>query len=224
MSLIADEPPADTHPGSEQDAPSSTGVLEHADALARAGSSIAAVSRYRELLAAEPAHTACRLRLAALLDRLGDGEEAVAVLSQGLGRDPDQAELLLHRGATLTRLRRYEQADTDLRRVLRVDPSNADAEVELGLLSWHRGLVGEAVQHFERALERRADARVYGYLADALNQTGDFSGAHRALERALELDPRSAKAHHLMGRVLDRMGRLEDAREMYARARELGGA
>lgn len=215
MSLIAEEP--------EGASPSSAGVLEHADALARAGSSLAAVARYRELLAAEPGNTVCRLRLARLLDHLGDGEEAVAILSQGLGREPDQADLLLARGATLTRLRRYEPAEADLRRVLRVDPSNAEAEVELGLLGWHRGLVSDAVQHFERALERRPDARVYGHLADALNQTGDLAGAQRALERALELDPRSARAHHLMGRVLDRMGRLEDAREMYQRARELGG-
>ena len=66
------------------------------------------------------------------------------------------------------------------------------------------------------------DARVYGYLADALNQTGDLPGAHRALEQALTFDPRNTKVLNLLGRVLDRLGRPEEAREMYQRVRELG--
>jgi Flp pilus assembly protein TadD len=83
--------------------------------------------------------------------------------------------------------------------------------------------VAEAVTRFQRALERRPDdGRVYGYLADALIQAGDLPGAYRTLERALELDARNARACHLMGRVLDRMGRPEDAREMYHHARKLG--
>jgi protein O-GlcNAc transferase len=119
---------------------------------------------------------------------------------------------------------RYDEADADFRRVLRLDPWNAAAEVELGLLAWHRGLGAEAVGHFRWALERTPDdARIHAYLADTLNQAGDFPGAYQALERALQLDPRHAKACHLMGRVLDRMGRPEEAREMYHRGRKLGG-
>jgi tetratricopeptide (TPR) repeat protein len=202
--------------------PPGSDSLEQADRLARAGSSIAAVARYRELLAGDPAHGEARLRLARLLERLGDGAEAVAVLSQGIGRDPDQVALTLERGIALTGLRRYEEAEADLRRALRLDPSGG-AEIALGLLAWHRGLTIDAVAHFRRALERGPeDAKVYGYLADALNQAGDYQGAHRALEQALALDPRNGKAHHLMGRVLDRLGRPEDAREAYRQARELG--
>jgi tetratricopeptide (TPR) repeat protein len=202
--------------------PLASGLLEQADSLARAGSSIDAVARYRELLAKEPAHVEARLRLARLLARLGEGEEAVAVLSQGIGRDPDQIALTLERGVALTGLRRYDEAESDLRRALRLDPSNATAEVELGLLAWHRGITADAIAHFRRALGHGpGEARVYGYLADALNQAGDLRGAHQALEQALTLDPRNTKALNLMGRVLDRLGRPEDAREVYRRAREI---
>lgn len=221
MTPISDEPAGDSAPAGV--APLAAGLLEQADSLARAGSSIAAVAKYRELLAADPAHVEGRLRLARLLERLGEGEEAVAVLSQGIGRDPDRPELTLQRGIALTGLRRYPEAEADLRRVLRLDPSNATAEVELGLLAWHRGLTSDAVAHFQRALERRPqDARVYGFLADALNQSGDFLGAHRALEQALTFDPKNTKLLNLLGRVLDRLGRPEEAREIYQRVRELG--
>ncbi len=59
--------------------------------------------------------------------------------------------------------------------------------------------------------------------------TSDESGAAQAtglLEQADALaragSSLAALARYRMGRVLDRMGRPEDAREMYHRARELG--
>jgi Flp pilus assembly protein TadD len=220
MTSMSDEPAADPAPAGVS--PLASGLLEQAESLARAGSSIEAVARYRELLANDPGHVDGRLGLARLLGRLGDGEEAVAVLSQGIGRDPDQVALTLERGIALTSLRRYREAEADLRRALRLDPTNPTAEVELGLLAWHRGLSVDAVAHFRRALERGPEARTYGYLADALNQAGDLGGAHHALEQALSLDPRNTKALNLMGRVLDRLGRPEEARDIYQRAREIG--
>ena len=45
-------------------------------------------------------------------------------------------------------------------------------------------------------------------------------GALAALERAAALDPGNPKPFQLMGRVLDRLGRPEEAREKYRRARE----
>jgi len=42
-----------------------------------------------------------------------------------------------------------------------------------------------------------------------------------ALERSLALDPDQARAYHLMGRVLDRLRRPEEARQAYRRGQEL---
>ena len=50
---------------------------------------------------------------------------------------------------------------------------------------------------------------------------GDLPGANAVLDRALEATPRDGKAYHLRGRVLDRLGRPDEAREMYQRSREL---
>jgi Flp pilus assembly protein TadD len=62
--------------------------------------------------------------------------------------------------------------------------------------------------------------------ADALVREG-LGGAAIPLYRELlrrapvQVDPHEPKAYHLIGRVLDRMGRPEEAREMYCRAKEL---
>ena len=51
----------------------------------------------------------------------------------------------------------------------------------------------------------------------------DLAGAQAALQRALELDPRDSKTPHLLGRVFDRLGQPDEARDMYERSRELAG-
>ena len=65
-----------------------------------------------------------------------------------------------------------------------------------------------------RALEFQPDsARACYYLGDALNQAGDLAGAQARCSARVELDPRDGKAHHLLGRVLDRLGRPDEARD-----------
>jgi Flp pilus assembly protein TadD len=59
------------------------------------------------------------------------------------------------------------------------------------------------------------------HLAEALNLMGDLARASSALDRALQARPKDGKVHHLRGRVLDRLRRPDEAREMYQRSREL---
>jgi tetratricopeptide (TPR) repeat protein len=199
-------------------------LLERADGLAAGARPADAVAVYRELLAAEPGHVDARLHLARLLVQLEEHEQALVLLADTLRNAPDQTEFLVLRGGIFTHLRRYEEADGDLRRVLRLYPSHAPAHLELGRLLWRKGLAGEAAIYFRRALEFQPEsARICASLGDALNQAGDLPGAQAALQRALELDPRDSKTHHLMGRVFDRLGRPDEARDMYERSRELAG-
>ena len=199
-------------------------LLERADALAAGARPADAVPVYRELLAADAGHIEARLHLARLLVQLEEHEQALVLLGETLRNAPDQTEFLVLRGGIFTHLRRYEEADGDLRRVLRLYPSHAPAHLELGRLLWRKGLAAEAATYFRRALEFQPEsARICSCLGDALNQAGDLAGAHAALQRALELDPRDSKTHHLLGRVFDRLGRPDEARDMYERSRELAG-
>jgi Flp pilus assembly protein TadD len=53
-----------------------------------------------------------------------------------------------------------------------------------------------------------------------LQAQGDLPGALQVLERAALLAPLNPRSYKLMGRLLDRMGRGEDALAMHKRARE----
>ncbi len=53
-------------------------------------------------------------------------------------------------------------------------------------------------------------------MAKALEQKGDVDGARPELQRAIELNPKSAEAHFRLGRVYDRMGKPEEAAKEYA--------
>ena len=202
-------------------APSAGLLLERADAAAAAAPE-QAVALYRELLAAMPDHTECRLRLARLLESRGDLDDAVRTLTTGIRVTPGEPELYVLRGIVLGRLRRYPEAEADLRAVLRDHPLNGAAHFELGQVLWRKGLAAEAATHFTKSLEYDPEnGRAFYYLAEALNLMGDLQGANEALERALEATPREGKAYHLRGRVLDRLGRPDEARQMYQRSREL---
>jgi tetratricopeptide (TPR) repeat protein len=196
-------------------------LLERADAAATV-SPDRAVALYRELLASIPDHVEARLHLARLLEQRDELEAAVKTLTTGLRWSPEETQFLYLRGMLLGRLRRHDQAIADLRAVLRLQPSLGPAHFELGQLCWRKGLAAEAAAHFTRSLELDPEnGRAFYYLAEALNLKGDLAGADAALERAIEATPQDEKVFHLRGRVLDRLGRPEEARQMYQRSREL---
>ena len=69
--------------------------------------------------------------------------------------------------------------------------------------------------------QRPDDADCWYYIGEARNQAGNLPAALEALQRAARLDERDTRTFNLMGRVLDRMGRPDEAMAMYRRSREL---
>lgn len=57
-------------------------------------------------------------------------------------------------------------------------------------------------------------------LAMELGNTGDPQGAVKELETVLNLDPDYAYAYYHAGQMLERLGRPDDARQMYSRGIE----
>jgi Flp pilus assembly protein TadD len=89
----------------------------------------------------------------------------------------------------------------------------------LALLRLGRG--AEAVSAFRTALVVTPDdAEATYYLGEALLATNDLAPALSAFGRAAVLAPHDPRCFKLMGRVLDRMGRTEEAMEMHRKARE----
>lgn len=81
---------------------------------------------------------------------------------------------------------------------------------------------GEAVQEYEEAVKRAPrNATIRNNLAAALCKIMDFSGAHRQIEQALEIDPKYVKAWSRKGDIEMYMKEFHKAQESYAKGLEI---
>jgi tetratricopeptide (TPR) repeat protein len=87
--------------------------------------------------------------------------------------------------------------------------SFADAET-----AYHEGRVDEAKRYFEEYVASKPD-NPWGFymLGLAAARTGDLAEAEKALEKSLELEPKSVKTHRNLTRVLLDLGRDNEALE-----------
>ena len=80
------------------------------------------------------------------------------------------------------------------------------------------------MQQLRRSVELDADRpSTWCQLGEALNRLDDLSSSLAAFERAAAIDPLNPRALQGMGRVLDRLGRSDEATQLYRRAREATG-
>jgi Flp pilus assembly protein TadD len=190
------------------------------DAAAR-NRPLEAIQRLQELVGREPVHVAARRELATLLEAAGDPDGALEHLDAAASHAPDDAGLHIARGTVHGRLKHYPEAEADLRRALKLTPDSASAHHQLGLVLFRKGVAPEAAASFRKAVTLLPEhAASHYYLGEALSQVNDYPAALTALHQAIALAPGEARAYQLAGRILDKLKRPEEAREMYRRARE----
>jgi tetratricopeptide (TPR) repeat protein len=115
-----------------------------------------------------------------------------------------------------------EHAEQDLLRAFDQDEGSAETNLELGALLSKKALWHQALPYIKRSIELGGDqVRAHILLAEALNCTDDLSGALRAYERALELQPKEPAALRGLGIIYDRLGRTREAVRMYQRSRAI---
>jgi tetratricopeptide (TPR) repeat protein len=106
-----------------------------------------------------------------------------------------------------------DEAERRYLELLAAQPDQFDALHNLGHVRVLQGRHREAVDCFERALQRRPDAATtHNMLASALRGAGRYDEAVAHCRRALELRPDYPQAHHDLGRLLLGLGRLDEAR------------
>jgi Flp pilus assembly protein TadD len=221
--LGSDIPPLSLPPTMAPDEPEQRRVPRRALELVARGRRLDALLTVRRYLDEEPRDAVVRTLLAELLD---DGDEAEAALEEltiALQHADDPVPVLVRRGGILARHGRTTEAEDDLREAIRRRSDHAPAHFHLGLALLRRGLGSDATDAFREALRHQPDhPEATYYLGEALEAQGDLPGALLALERAALLAPESSRSYKLMGRLLDRMGRTDQAMEMHKKAREAG--
>jgi Flp pilus assembly protein TadD len=153
---------------------------------------------------------------------LKNPEQALLILDEALRRFANQPDLLYDRSLVYESAGRVEDAERDLRQLLQLNPESTTALNALGYTLANRtARFDEAEQLLRRALVKEPENPVvidsYGWLLfrkGKLDESIDWLGrAYRALS-----DPEIA-AHY--GEALWQKGRREEARRIWAEARQL---
>jgi len=116
--------------------------------------------------------------------------------------------------ATLTwqQSKSYKDLEALWRDTLAKNPSAWMAHYNLGNLLSARGDMDDAIRHYRRSAQIKADfAEAHYNLGIALRSTGRLAEAVEQYRKALQIDPRHADAHNNLGACLSELGRHEEA-------------
>jgi len=107
--------------------------------------------------------------------------------------------------------------------VVAVEPDAVIAENNLGVELDRQGRLGEAIEHFQRALRISPDyALPHHNWGQALDRQGNHTGAIEHFQEALRLRPDLAEAHNDGGVALVAQGDVEEGIKISSRSCHLG--
>ena len=150
------------------------------------------------------------------LDRLDD---AAACYRRAISMNPDYVDACVGLGFALSEQKQYGEAEHYLRHALSIDPGIADAHYVLGTISKNQNDHVGSIDHFERALDVKADFEfAYRDLFAALLQSGQSQKAKDLLDRAISAYPESAEFRFHLGNLLSHEGNLDGALACYQKA------
>jgi tetratricopeptide (TPR) repeat protein len=176
-------------------------------------------------VALAPGDVPARNALALCLQRLDRPAEALRHMEEVLSTHPGLGFAHANKGNALIALGSLGLARASHLRALELDPGNLAAMASLGSIATHRGDHTEARRWAGQLLER-APGFPDGVLSLAAAELADgATGRAESLLRGLLADPRAgaadkARAHGLLGDVLDAAGRYDVALAAYSACNE----
>lgn len=170
---------------------------------------------YRALLADQPRQAEALMRLAEMMRAQNRNDEALALFEKAVEVDSDP-RLWSSFARFLLDLGQAERAQNVAVTALQSDPSLIEAQLVLVEIALRGDDLDGAGERLAQAEARAPDSsEVCALRARWRSQKGDLAGARAAFERAILLDPGSARARHDYGALLMSQGELEGARNQF---------
>ena len=185
-----------------------------------------AIDALRRALAIEPRPEA-HFALGTLYLHQGEFDRAARALEVAVAAEPRFVDAHITLAAVLKAKSRLPEAIDALRRAIALQPDSWSAHAALATALQLAGEAAAAHQEtvvaerlrVQAALER--EATTWTAVGIARLEAGDPGQAAERFRRALSVFEAYAPAHYQLGRALARLGRADDARAAFARARQL---
>jgi tetratricopeptide (TPR) repeat protein len=179
-----------------------------------------AIAELREAIRLRPDFASAHVNLALALEESGDVGGAIEIYRTAVRLAPRDPMTRVNFGLALLASGNAEQAAIEFRRALPLAGENPAALQAVGNGLRRVEQFDLAVTAMERAVEAMGDEvtpALLSELALAYRANDDREGAERTLNRALEVDPRYATAHYLLGNMLAGRGAFAEAIRHYER-------
>jgi tetratricopeptide (TPR) repeat protein len=200
-------------------APSATGYVNLANALAAQGRTDEAVENLRQALQVFPTYGLAHYNLGNVLASQGKLEEAKHHFQEAIRVNPDYAEAHNNLANVLSLQGELKEAIDHFRRALDLGFVRSEIHFNLGIALARKRDFNEAANHFREAIKINPDyAEAYHNLGRLVAAQGDLEGAIEHFRRAVHINPRSAEAHESLARALAERGKKEEAVQHYHEA------
>ncbi|MCP3982429.1 MAG: tetratricopeptide repeat protein [bacterium] len=159
-----------------------------------------------------------KVRMAESMLRAGRMHEALEQLHEAVEEEPENARLHNHYGSICFRAGRYAEAAEAFEKALELDPYLTDARNYLGAVYNELGRPAEAETQWREALKDPAfptPEKVFLNLGALYAQQGRDDEAIDTLRRAVEINPKYHHAHYELAKLLERVGKLDEAARLY---------
>jgi tetratricopeptide (TPR) repeat protein len=172
-----------------------------------------AVAEFRQAIAIDAGSFAAHYNLAGALAAQRQPEAAAEAYRAAIRINPREPWAEVNLGVVLKGLDRHEEAIQHFRRAIAIAPDHAAAHVNLGGTLYEKGDHAGAVAALRRAfLLDPKNPGPYVNLAQAHQDAGDFASAETAYRQALRLEPGLVLAQAHFAILLQRLGKLDEAR------------
>ncbi|MEQ9151272.1 MAG: tetratricopeptide repeat protein [Parvibaculum sp.] len=178
-----------------------------------------AESRYRKVLAVNPAHIGALTGLTQCLIAAKREGDAVGVLDRAAKDAGEDLHYMFDLAGLCASVKHTARARSLYERVLERDPDNVATLLNLGTILDDDGETQRAVDLISRAIELRPmSARAYGMLGKVLTGTRLYDDAMACYRRSIEIDPGIPQTWTNLAALLEILGRHHEALDALQRS------
>jgi tetratricopeptide (TPR) repeat protein len=143
-------------------------------------------------------------------------EKAANSFAEAFKKDPKLAQASINNGIALMTLQKLDDAMKALKDGIALDPKSAQAWYNLGLAQHADNELEPALASFQQAVKLDPrDADSFYFEGVCYREMKQFDNAVEALKKALAINPLHASAEFAMARVLQAMGKKDEAKEHF---------